>query len=53
MESFALFYLAKKYNKEAACLLIVADSHISKEALTPDQREESIDKMTLLALENI
>lgn len=53
MESFALFYLAKKFNREAACLLIVADSHISKEALSSDQREESIDKMTLLALENI
>ena len=53
MESFALFYLAYKLKKQASCLLTVADSHVDKKVLTPDQREESLDKMTLLALESI
>lgn len=53
MESFALFYLAKEFNKEAACLLTVVDSHAKKEELSADDRQNSIDKMTILALESI
>ena len=53
MESFALFYIAKLFNKEAACLLTVVDSHAKKEELTAEQRQNSIDKMTILALESI
>ena len=53
MESFALFYIAKLLNKEAACLLTVVDSHAKKEELTAEQRQNSIDKMTILALESI
>ena len=53
MESFSLFYLAYKFNKQASCLVTVADSHVEKQVLTPDEREASLDKMTLLALESI
>lgn len=53
MESFALFYLAKLLNKEAACLLTVVDSHVKKEELSANERQNSIDKMTILALESI
>lgn len=53
MESFALFYLAKILNKEAACLLTVVDSHVKKEELSANERQNSIDKMTILALESI
>ena len=53
MESFALFCIAKLLNKEAACLLTVVDSHAKKEELTAEQRQNSIDKMTILALESI
>lgn len=53
MESFALFYLAKKFNKEAACLLTVVDSHYKKEELSAEERETKLDKMSILALESI
>ena len=53
MESFALFYIAKLLNKEAACLLTVVDSYATKEELTAEERQNSIDKMTILALESI
>lgn len=53
MESFAIFYLAKMMNKEAACLLTVVDSHYKKQELTAEERQNSVDKMTLLALESI
>ena len=53
MESFALFYLAKKFNKQAACVLTIVDSHLKKVNLSPDDRQTSIDKMTILALESI
>lgn len=53
MESFALFYLAKKFNKEAACLLTVVDSHYKKEELSASDRESKLDKMSILALESI
>ena len=53
MESFALFYLAKKFNKKAACVLTIVDSHAEKVNLSPDDRQTQIDKMTILALESI
>jgi purine-nucleoside phosphorylase len=53
MESFALFYLAKKFNKKAACVLTIVDSHAKKVKLSPDDRQTQIDKMTILALESI
>lgn len=53
MESFALFYLAHMFNKEASCLLTVVDSHYKKEELSAIEREKSLDDMTILALESI
>ena len=53
MESFALFYIAKLLNKEAACLLTVVDSHYKKEELSASERQNSVDKMTILALDSV
>lgn len=53
MESFALFYLAKQFNKEASCLLTVVDSHYKKEELSAEDRESKLDKMSLIALESV
>ncbi len=52
MESFALFYTAKHLNKNAACLLTVSDSLCSKEELTSEQRQNSMNDMIKLALES-
>ncbi len=52
MEAFALFYMAKYLNKKAACLLTVVDSPYSKEILTSEQREKSLNNMITLALES-
>ena len=51
MESFALFYLAKKLNKKAACLLTVSDNIITKEVLSSNERQNTFDEMIKLALE--
>lgn len=53
MESFALFYLANMFNKEASCLLTVVDSHYKKEELSAEDRESKLDKMSLIALESV
>ncbi len=53
MESFALFYLAKKLNKKAACLLTVSDNISTKEALSSGERQTSFDEMIKLSLESI
>jgi purine-nucleoside phosphorylase len=53
MESFALFYLARVFNKEASCLLTVVDSHYKKEELSAEDRESKLDKMSLIALESV
>ncbi len=53
MESFALFHIAKVLNREAACLLTVSDSFVSKKETTSQERETSFDKMIELALEAI
>ena len=52
MESFALFYTAKKLGKKASCLLTVVDSNCKKEILTNQQREKSLNDMIKLALES-
>ncbi len=53
MESFALFYLAYKFNRKASCILTVADSYTKEVNLSAEEREKSLDKMTILALESI
>ena len=51
MESFALFYMAKKFNRNATCLLTVVDSQFDDSIVTSEQREKSLDDMIILALE--
>ncbi len=51
MESFALFANAKALNKNAACLLTISDSLVSKESTTPEEREKSFTKMMKIALD--
>ena len=53
MEAFGLFYIAKKLNKEASCLMTVVDSLYDKRSLTSEEREKSLDNMIELALNSI
>ncbi len=53
MEAFALFYMAKYFNKEAACLLTVVDSHYKNQESPPEERERSLNDMIKIALESI
>lgn len=53
MESFALFYLAKKLGKDAACLLTVVDSHFDSRVVTSMERQTSLNTMINLALESV
>ena len=53
MESFALFYNAKREGKKAACLLTVTDVPKQKEGVSAEERQTSLDKMIKLALETV
>ena len=53
MEAFGLFYIAKKLEKEASCLMTVVDSLYDKRSLSSEEREKSLDEMITLALESI
>ena len=53
MEAFGLFYIAKKLDREAACLMTVVDSISDKRSLSSEEREKSLDDMITLALESI
>ena len=53
MEAFGLFYIARKLNKEPACLMTVVDSLFDKRSLSSEDREKSLDDMITLALESI
>ncbi|MFV0381230.1 MAG: purine-nucleoside phosphorylase [Breznakia sp.] len=52
MESFALFHNAKLLHKQAACLLTISDSLVTKEATTAEQRQNSFHEMIQIALES-
>lgn len=51
MESFALFYIAKYFHKNAATLLTVVDSHYKNQVISAEQREKSLNAMIKIALE--
>lgn len=51
MEAFGLFYIAKKLNRKASCLMTVVDSFYDKRSLTSEEREKSLDEMIKIALE--
>ena len=53
MEAFGLFYIAKKLDKEASCLMTVVDSLYDNRSLSSEEREKSLDEMITLALESI
>lgn len=53
MESFALFYNAKRENKKAACLLTVVDVPKEAKGMTAEERETSLNDMINLALNSI
>ena len=53
MEAFALFYMAKYFNRQASCLLTVVDSHYKNQESTSEEREKSLNDMIKLALESI
>ncbi|VEU59368.1 purine-nucleoside phosphorylase [Mesomycoplasma neurolyticum] len=53
MESFALFANAKKFKKQAACLLTISDNLITGEVTTPEEREQRFRQMMQIALETV
>ena len=53
MESFALFANAKALNKQAACILTISDSIVTKEATTSAERQTAFNKMIEVALGSI
>lgn len=52
MESFALFHNAKALHKNAACILTISDSFVTKQEMTSDERQNSLTEMITLALES-
>lgn len=50
MESFALFYNAKRQGKKAACLLTVVDVPKEAKGMNTEERETSLNNMIRLAL---
>ena len=53
MESFALFYIARKLGRDATALLTVSDNLITKEQLSSTEREQTFDQAITLALKTI
>ena len=53
MESYALFYLANKFQKQAACILTVSDIIGTKIETTPEEREKGLKKAIELSLETL
>ncbi len=51
MEATALFTNAKITGKNAACLLTISDNLITKEEISPEERQNSFIKMIKIALE--
>lgn len=52
MESFALFYNAKKEGKKAACLLTVVDIPKDEKGVSTTERQTALNDMIILALES-
>lgn len=51
MEIYALYLLAKKFNKKALSFLTVVDNGVLNQEMTSEQREKSLDDMITCALE--
>lgn len=52
MEAFALFYVAKILNKNAACIMSVVDSKFITEVATAEERQTGLNNMIKLALDS-
>ncbi len=52
MEAFSLFANAKHLNKMAATILTISDIISTRESISADERERSLEKMITLALES-
>lgn len=53
MEAYGLFFMAKKLNKKASCLLTVVDSPYDKKELSSSDRQNSLNAMIKVALDSI
>lgn len=54
MEAFGILNVANYYQKEATCLISISDSKFNHtNDLTPEERQQSLDQMIILALESI
>ena len=53
MESYALFYNAKKFKKKATTLITISDSFVTHEEMDAKTREQKLDEMITLALEAV
>ena len=53
MEAYALFHIAKLFNKKAGCIATVVDSHFVDDFISIEDREKSLNEMINLALETI
>ena len=53
MESFALFHIAKKENKQADALISIVDSEYDTNSISSEDRETKLNTMIKLALESI
>ncbi len=51
MESFSLFHNARVLGRQAACLLTISDSLVTREETTAEQREKAFTNMMVVALE--
>ncbi len=52
MESFVLFHHAKKFNRQAACILTVSNHFTTGEETSSEMREKGFTDMIILALES-
>ncbi|MCI8272921.1 MAG: purine-nucleoside phosphorylase [Clostridia bacterium] len=52
MEAFALFYIAKFFNKNATCLMSVVDSEFVEHVATAEERQTGLNNMIRLALDS-
>jgi len=53
MESFALFHNARVLGRQAACILTISDSLVTREETTAEQREKAFTNMVLVTLESL
>ena len=53
MEAYALLFYAKKFHKQATCLLTISNNLVTGEEMSPEERERKLDDMITLALESV